>query len=167
MILQKPSNHLGDQCLVLYCDQEQHGEEMKTVVVVLLVLVIASCTGGRKFRIALQSPCPDIFQYRQDDRGFLYGVLRIDCPDDTIVRLQVELSVGNNVEVIAAERFWFLVFFFLVGTCSPVVFFSSFGKLKRIVFQIWRQGRACDSQRRQNQIILWVCSIRSVCKKFL
>lgn len=92
---------------VLYCLHEQHGEEMKKVVVVLLIFVVTLCTGGRKFRIALQSPCPDIFQYRHDDRGFLYGALRIECPDDTIVRLQVELSVGNNVEVIFAERFFF------------------------------------------------------------
>lgn len=74
--------------------------EMKRVVIVLCVLVVSSLA-GKKFRIPLQSPCPEIFQYDQDERGHLYGLLRIECPEDTVVRLQVELSVGNSVEVIS------------------------------------------------------------------
>lgn len=74
--------------------------EMKKVVLVLLVLVVGGFGGGFKFR--LQNPCPDIFQYRYDEQGQLYGVVTIDSPDDVVVRLQVELSVGNKVEVTAS-----------------------------------------------------------------
>lgn len=76
--------------------------EMKKVLVIVLVLVVGGF-GGRKFRSnPLESPCPDVFQYRYDEQGQLYGILRINNPEDpTVVKLQVELSVGNNVEVIA------------------------------------------------------------------
>lgn len=44
------------------------------------------------------SPCPDIFEYRKDNFGQLYGYIKIPNPGDEIIRLQVELSVGNRVE---------------------------------------------------------------------
>lgn len=72
---------------------------MKKVVVIVLLILVIGGFAGRKFRSSFQSPCPDIFQYKLDERGSLYGVLRIDPPDDIVVKLQVELSVGNNVEV--------------------------------------------------------------------
>lgn len=80
--------------------------EMKTVLVIVLLVLVVGGFGGRKFRSnPLESPCPDVFQYRYDEQGQLYGILRINNPEDpTVVKLQVELSVGNNVEVIALRN---------------------------------------------------------------
>ncbi|EFA05168.2 hypothetical protein TcasGA2_TC015295 [Tribolium castaneum] len=43
------------------------------------------------------SPCPDTFQYEMDQNGQLYGTIGVYSFDENIVRLNVELSVGNRV----------------------------------------------------------------------
>lgn len=44
------------------------------------------------------SPCPQIFEYRYDN-GVLYGVVQVNTPNDNVIQLDIELSVGNKVEV--------------------------------------------------------------------
>lgn len=56
------------------------------------------------------SPCPEIFHYFLQDGVLQYGIVKVDCPDDTTIQLHVELSVGNQVQgyngdlVLAASR---------------------------------------------------------------
>ncbi|XP_044261135.1 serine protease gd-like [Tribolium madens] len=43
------------------------------------------------------SPCPDTFQYEMTQNGQLYGTIGVYSFDENVVRLNVELSVGNRV----------------------------------------------------------------------
>lgn len=52
------------------------------------------------------SPCPETFQYEMDQNGQIYGTIGVYSFDETIVRLNIELSVGNQVNVS-----WVLIIF--------------------------------------------------------
>lgn len=54
------------------------------------------------------SPCPEIFHYFLQDGVLQYGIVKVDCPDDTTIQLHVELSVGNQVQVGINHLFCFL-----------------------------------------------------------
>ncbi|KAK9874456.1 hypothetical protein WA026_002797 [Henosepilachna vigintioctopunctata] len=43
------------------------------------------------------SPCPNIFRYRYEDSGYLYGVIEIEAPHSNRINLEMELSVANRV----------------------------------------------------------------------
>lgn len=47
----------------------------------------------------LESPCPNIFEYELDENQRLYGKVRLDNPTGNNIVLNVELSVGNSVQV--------------------------------------------------------------------
>ncbi|XP_045466369.1 serine protease gd-like isoform X1 [Harmonia axyridis] len=44
-----------------------------------------------------QSPCPSIFEYRNDENGILFGFLQIPIPDVNVLELQVAFVVGNRI----------------------------------------------------------------------
>lgn len=66
---------------------------------ILLVLCLIKCVFPATIAHFLESPCPNIFQYHYDENGLLYGSVQIECPDTNKIQLNIELSVGNNVEV--------------------------------------------------------------------
>ncbi|CAH1155302.1 unnamed protein product [Phaedon cochleariae] len=47
---------------------------------------------------SLESPCPDIFNYRYDRQGNLYGEVQIKGARSDTLQLNVELSIGNIIE---------------------------------------------------------------------
>lgn len=86
---------------------------MLTYTVILTLILSATWgMGNNGFRMViysrsidnsqnpLQSPCPEVFQYQYDENGNLIGTIRVDQTDGTgYVQLDVELSVGNTVQV--------------------------------------------------------------------
>ncbi|XP_044764045.1 serine protease gd-like [Coccinella septempunctata] len=44
-----------------------------------------------------RSPCPNIFEYRYDDNGVLFGFLQIPIPDANVLELRVEFVVANRI----------------------------------------------------------------------
>lgn len=66
---------------------------------ILIVLCLIKCAFPATIAQFLESPCPNIFQYHYDENGLLYGSVQIECPESNKIQLNIELSVGNNVEV--------------------------------------------------------------------
>ncbi|KAB0791003.1 hypothetical protein PPYR_02803 [Photinus pyralis] len=54
----------------------------------------------RYAKCQLQSPCPNVFEYRYGPNRNLYGYIDVPVPSDdsNVIRLDVQLSVGNRVE---------------------------------------------------------------------
>ena len=65
--------------------------QIPTYLILLALLQFTKCQ--------LESPCPNIFEYRYDNNNNLYGYIKVPTPDDNkLIRLEVQLSVGNRVQ---------------------------------------------------------------------
>jgi hypothetical protein len=76
--------------------------ELVLVKVSRLLLLHGCILASRGMIVSPQrysSPCPDTFQYRLDQNGELYGTIGVYSLDQNVVKLNVELSVGNHVDV--------------------------------------------------------------------
>lgn len=81
-------------------------------VIIFLMLVIGNdiTCGFRRYKhsrsvntnqFATQTPCPSVFQYQNDQNGNLVGTVKVDQADaEGRIQLDIELSVGNTVQVI-------------------------------------------------------------------
>lgn len=49
--------------------------------------------------ILYPSPCPNIFRYGLDKYDQLIGIVQIQYPNTNAVQLNIELSVGNRLQV--------------------------------------------------------------------
>jgi hypothetical protein len=75
--------------------------ELVLVKVSRLLLLHGCILASRGMIVSPQrysSPCPDTFQYRLDQNGELYGTIGVYSLDQNVVKLNVELSVGNHVD---------------------------------------------------------------------
>lgn len=81
-------------------------------VIIFLTLIIGNDVtyGFRKYKhsrsvntnqFATQTPCPSVFQYQNDQNGNMVGAVKVDQADaEGRIQLDIELSVGNSVQVI-------------------------------------------------------------------
>ena len=60
----------------------------QVLIVLLLTLSFASCE--------LDSPCPEIFEYRNTTNGKLYGYVKLKPTDFQNIKLEIDLSVDNT-----------------------------------------------------------------------
>lgn len=67
-----------------------------SLIVLTLTMMDLSSVGAQ----LLDSPCPRIFQYRFDQSKVLYGMMVLNPPTANVIQVNMELSVGNRVEVI-------------------------------------------------------------------
>ncbi|KAJ8921254.1 hypothetical protein NQ315_013726 [Exocentrus adspersus] len=71
---------------------------VKAFNLLIILSVLCKWTCPSAVSQFLESPCPNIFQYKYDENRLLFGMIQIDCPETNKIQLNVELSVGNTVE---------------------------------------------------------------------
>lgn len=52
-----------------------------------------------------QSPCPNIFEYRYDEKGVLFGLLQIPIPNSNVLALDVEFVVADRIIEVSIHQF--------------------------------------------------------------
>lgn len=62
--------------------------------VCVILIEMVRCAG-----ILYPSPCPNIFRYGLDKYDELIGIIEIPYPDTNVLQLNIELSVGNRLQV--------------------------------------------------------------------
>lgn len=74
---------------------------------VIFLYALFSATIFDTVEMQIDSPCPNIFEYSMDENQRLFGKIKLDIPPGSNIVLNVELSVGNSVQV----RFFLFIFY--------------------------------------------------------